>query len=423
MRKIVYQHIPKTGGQTLATRLASAFPLGRSSIMGADLHYPQGVSALHDLLARYDFVERHINGPVLAELRDVDILVTVRDPVKQIVSNYLHIAREPASPLHRPVKILPPERFFREYGDLLANHQTRYFIVGHRDLHPDLDRLVNWLKVMLECLERVRWFVPTEAIDEFCMLWQIETSQRMFLADMSMNVAEAAGEQRLALENIVRNMPELYGIDLLLWQIARQRYSEYRRAVLDRAYGNACSNNWGRVWSAGELGIWLGRGWHPPQETPFGLTYWAGPDRLSEMRFKRDDQYCYLCFSLIVFCGVYEENVIFVSPQGVNVPARFSRINEQEVIYVVDLKQLPYEGLLMVKVPEVWSPAMVSLESNNTRRQSVAACRWKLVEHPPVLESACCSDHVFDVRNLHAGDSHGVYLNPCSLHPKPNTTR
>jgi hypothetical protein len=262
---------------------------------------------------------------------------------------------------------------------------------------------------MLECLERVRWFVPTEAIDEFCILWQIETSQRMFLADMNRNVAEAAGVQRLALENIVRDMPELYGIDLVLWQIARQRYSEYRRAVLDRAYGNACLNNWGRVWSAGELGIWLGRGWHPPQETPFGWAYWAGPDRLSEIRFKRDDQYCYLCVSLIVFTGVKEENILFHSPQRVNVPTSFSRIDTQEVIYVVDLNQLPYEGLLMMQVPEVWSPAMVSLESSVTQRQSVATCRWKLVKHPPALPSLQAKVcHEINVRNLHVGDSHGV---------------
>jgi hypothetical protein len=93
----------------------------------------------------------------------------------------------------------------------------------------------------------------------------------------------------------------------------------------------------------------------------------------------------------------------------VNVPTRFSRIDTQEVIYVVDLNQLPYEGLLMMQVPEVWSPAMVSLESNDTRRQSVAAYGWKLVKHPPALQSlqalAC---HDINVRNLHAGDSHGV---------------
>lgn len=38
MRKILYHHIPKTGGQSLALRLASAFALGRSSYMAGDLN-------------------------------------------------------------------------------------------------------------------------------------------------------------------------------------------------------------------------------------------------------------------------------------------------------------------------------------------------------------------------------------------------
>ena len=76
MRKILYHHIPKTGGQSLALRLASAFALGRSSYMAGDLSFPEGREKLRDLLTKKDFVEAHINGPVLDGFDELDVLVT-----------------------------------------------------------------------------------------------------------------------------------------------------------------------------------------------------------------------------------------------------------------------------------------------------------------------------------------------------------
>jgi hypothetical protein len=49
---IFYLHVPKTGGQSLAARLASAFPAGRADIMGAEL----SADSRKHVIARFDSV-------------------------------------------------------------------------------------------------------------------------------------------------------------------------------------------------------------------------------------------------------------------------------------------------------------------------------------------------------------------------------
>ena len=138
---IFYHHIPKTGGQTLATGIASAFPFGQSSIMGPDLCFPDG---LKELFSTYKFVERHVYCNVRPALKDIDILVTVREPVRQVVSNYLHVLREPKSPLYRPAKLLSSYEFFKRFGDMLANNQASNFVGAYSDFAYSDWRGVAW---------------------------------------------------------------------------------------------------------------------------------------------------------------------------------------------------------------------------------------------------------------------------------------
>src|SRR5229473_3232141 len=64
---IFFLHIPKTGGQTLAVRLASAFALNRIHILKDDLHYPADNEVFSRLVESRDFVESHVFGSVLEE--------------------------------------------------------------------------------------------------------------------------------------------------------------------------------------------------------------------------------------------------------------------------------------------------------------------------------------------------------------------
>ena len=232
--KIFYLHIPKTGGQTLATRLASAFPIGRSDIMGSDLRYPDGVDQLKSLMEKNDFVERHLAGPVLKDIHAFDLLATVREPVSQIVSNYFHICNEPQNMLYRPASFLSPREFFDKYGDILGNNQSRYLVSYFFDQVITPEPLLTYSRLLWDALDRIRWIVPTESIDEYIALWSIEMGRHVPNPSIMINVTnkDARFEE---LFQIVHAKPHLYSLDLLLWELVRDRFLSYKKGVLRAA--------------------------------------------------------------------------------------------------------------------------------------------------------------------------------------------
>src|SRR5262245_55343969 len=123
---LFFLHIPKTGGQTLATRLASAFLPERVHILKEDLRFPQDVALLKDLSGTRDFVESHVVGPILAENHNWQLLTVVRNPIDRLISSYRHILREPRDKLHRAAHQMKPLAFFKNYTDLLFNRQIRH---------------------------------------------------------------------------------------------------------------------------------------------------------------------------------------------------------------------------------------------------------------------------------------------------------
>ncbi|MGW5960193.1 hypothetical protein, partial [Methylorubrum thiocyanatum] len=76
---IFYLHIPKTGGQTVATRIASAFRPNDVYILNEDIRYPEDAEKFTNITHRCKFIEAHIAGPLLSHFADLRIICTVRD--------------------------------------------------------------------------------------------------------------------------------------------------------------------------------------------------------------------------------------------------------------------------------------------------------------------------------------------------------
>lgn len=79
-----YLHIPKTGGQTLARRIASAFPPGRAHLQTGQFTFPEDCERFAVCLSGHDFVEAHVTGELFAGRPPSDLLVTVREPVARV---------------------------------------------------------------------------------------------------------------------------------------------------------------------------------------------------------------------------------------------------------------------------------------------------------------------------------------------------
>lgn len=380
-RKIFYLHIPKTGGQTLATRISSAFPHSRSSIMSDELVYPEGVQRLEHLLSNFDFVECHVTGQVLSKNIAADILVTIRSPIEQLISNYLHIKREPLNRLYRVANRYSPEQFFREYGEFLKNHQSRYLVSAFNGFSINEDLTAFLVSALYQCLNRVRWCVPTESIDEFLSIWSIENRTHVPNSQESINIAPNK-ESYAELIDIAHRFTYLYSIDLLLWDIVRERYKSYRNRILQDAIGIRYSDNTSKAFGDGDCGIWLRSGWYSPRITSINqLEWWAGPDRLSEVSYRKKPQHRFIKFSIVVVCGISYKDIIATSEsREVIVPTELKFMGDDRYELWIDIGGLPNEGIFNLCVPQVFSPMMVNAKSEDSKLKSFASVGWGFVE-------------------------------------------
>jgi hypothetical protein len=155
-----YLHIPKTGGQTIARRLASAFPPGRAHLQVGPFVHPADCETFSQCLMTHDFVEAHVTVELLGQRNLTDLLVTVREPVAQIMSNFRHIRREPERRLSRAARELDPGTFFDHFGDFFTDFQSRYLLAAFLPLAIEEQRRGFWacaVQHLPRVLDRIRW--------------------------------------------------------------------------------------------------------------------------------------------------------------------------------------------------------------------------------------------------------------------------
>ena len=377
--KIFFLHVPKTGGQTLAARLTSAFPIFKSNILGSGLNSRDGARELALLLEENDFVERHVTGSVLRDFSNLDVLVTIREPISHIVSTYLHIRREPKNVLYQAANLLSPKEFFLRFGKFFLNIQSNYLVSSYFDLDIDPDQLRVLTIKMFDALDRNRWVVPTESIDEFTVLWSLENRRYVTNGNISINIAEK-DECYKDLIDLVGAMQWLYSVDLLLWRIAQEKFSRYRKMVLTEQIRFDYSDDSSRAYWENGSGIWLRDGWYLPQVgSDSSVQWWAGPTNYSEVVYKRNCGERYLSFSVAVVCGLSYSQIYAVGPDMRSPLAILSTVKEASLWhYHIDLVNMPDEGRFYIWVPEVWAPIMVNSDERELRLQSFSSLDWRL---------------------------------------------
>jgi hypothetical protein len=380
---IYYLHIPKTGGQTLATRIAAAFPRERSWILQGDI---RGPGHLRDLLREHDFVEGHAGVGALRGLDPaVDVMCTVRDPVAQARSLFAHIIREPRLRLHPPARALGLRGFMRHYGDHLFNMQSTSLtqVFESRDLGYYREGRDLWtLERLGAAVRRVRWLVPTEQIDDFCRWWPIETGRPAVPDDQRVNVAPPADEDD-EIAAFARENPHRLGLDFTLWSLAQDRYAAWRADVARRAAPRPDERHPSCVFSDGQgHGIWLERGWHARVMRGDGVAeWWAGPTPVSDLLVRRAPDQVRLRFEVPALIGFRHEGISLYPVGGTTrLPARIAPVGDGPVMALTfDLPAgLGQEFGLQVQVPRAGSLLEATPPSGDGRRQSFATQNWWL---------------------------------------------
>lgn len=380
-----YLHSPKTGGQGLAQRLASAFAPGQAWLRPDDFVYPQDLALLRQALGQYRFIEAHVTGELLGEVAASDLLVTVREPVAQIVSNYRHIRREEHRPLCRAARELAPGEFFDRFGDFLVDHQTRYLLSAFHPL-AELSARDGWhetaLALLPAVLDKVRWLVPTDRIDRFVPLWEAESGRKVAEQAFGGNLAPPDGLDLAELERAVRARPWLFALDGLLYHLAENRYARWSDSIEQRLRPWAFPDNASRVFADGPSGVWLRRGWYAGEETPLGPGHWAGPRASSQIELRRrPGAHDRLGFDVLVVNGITFGDICAYKTEDYR-PLRLWReaIGPEHWRYSVALDSLEETARITLSVPNCYAPINVfpAGEDGGLERRSFLVAGWSL---------------------------------------------
>lgn len=383
-----YLHIPKTGGQTLARRLASAFPPGRAHLQVGQFTHPTDCENFSECLTTHDFVEAHITGELLGQRNLTDLLVTVREPVAQIMSNYRHIRREPERRLSRAARELDPGAFFDHFGDFFTDFQSRYLLGAFIPLAIEEQRRGFWVcaaQQLPRLLDRIRWLVPTDRIDDFVPLWEADTGHRAAERAFATNHAPADGVDLSALEAAVRARPALFALDNVLYQCARTRFASWAEGVQQSRSPWDYPANASRVFHEGGGGVWLRRGWYPSEPTSHGPGNWAGPATRSDVAVRRGAGQRELVFDIIVINGITHTDIaLFDARSFTELPVKREAITHDRWRYRIDIAALPETCEIALIVPDCYAAINVFPEGGNggLERRSFLATGWALSAAP-----------------------------------------
>ena len=375
-------HLPKTGGQTLASRLASAFPPGRSSIISADILRPEQLASLADA---YDFFAGHVAPKSLdGPMGHLKLITAVRDPVEQIISHYRHILREPTNPLNQVATRLGAVEFLERFSYHMFNFQARSLISAFRaSTAADLlggDDL--WLLRHLEhTVDAIEWLVPTDRIDEFLLLWSMENERPIGHSALQVNTSPKDQVDSAALRAWLQGRPERFIADSVLWSLALRRYAAWRHALTVCHPGTGEPAAGCLAWSAKDgAAIWLFRDWHAPVHRTDGmLEWWAGPGVFSAIRVRRGHRHR-LVFEIATALGVRREHVrLFRQTAMTEVPMTTRAMQDQNSLVVeADLTDSGAVTDLLLFAPEDITVFPVVAPALMTPRRSLATQNWRL---------------------------------------------
>jgi len=166
MAALFYFHIPKTAGTSLTDEFKQHFLESQIVSDNGNLTLPFLQAYGKQRLRDAGFIHGHPHAGAAAYLEGVADAVTVlRNPMDQVISNYLHISRGVPQPWHRAANALGFRDFLRAYPEFLVN-QTFFLAraLGH-DVPPE--RIYDTLPHVLRYLESMTMLGIVEQIDEF----------------------------------------------------------------------------------------------------------------------------------------------------------------------------------------------------------------------------------------------------------------
>ena len=383
---IFFLHIHKTGGQTLGTRLASAFSLEESHLLSTDFRFPQDVARFKEIIKKKQFAESHVFGPILQEARECEFVVAVRSPIDHLISLIRHMRREVDHFGHRPANVLAPAVFIDTLEDHLTDYQASRILSAFFDLNYEINRLGRtraFIENLYRIIDKVRWLVPTESIDEFTDLWSMEMGRPTFAPKGDINIAPPDNFDQRAYRELLLARPQLYSVDALVHRIAVERFEDYRRRVIDSKLPWPQTSGSRLAFSSGGSSVWLSTNWYDPEKANGNIIWWFGPKTGGEIRLRRSDVDKFLCFDVVTVNGISHDDIQCIRKDGfAEIKAIRLKRSDDLTSYCIPLDGLSGDDSLILIVPRCIAPIARSLKENGILPQAFAATRFKLAAEP-----------------------------------------
>ncbi|SFJ54909.1 hypothetical protein SAMN05216304_109143 [Bosea sp. OK403] len=381
-RKTFYLHIPKTGGQSLAQRIAALYPLGRSETLTTD--YGDGDSEkLRSAFGRFDFIESHAKGGVLADFSDIGIMASIRNPIDQIISHYRHLFQPNMRLWQRAVRALEPGALFDTFSDFFANFQSRCIVEAFYD-YESLSREIGPIEALMRylpsCLERINWFVPSEKIDEFPELWALENKIPMFPRKLiRVNTSQNDGIDKNKIRHAIMSRPNMYDFDMIVYNHFLRKYSEFRDRIILKPNTGAINDSF-LAYNSDNEHVWLAENWYVPEPkaiTGGEYSWWAGPQARSKLHCRLKELGGTLKFKARVFAGISPQDVIFRDEQRASLPVKLDMMNDQ-IEYSIDVEHLVGDIKIIIDVPYCYAPIQLTLTDDSCVRRSILTSNWRI---------------------------------------------
>lgn len=166
MAALFYFHVPKTAGTSITDEIRQHFVESQILTENGNLTVPflqaYGKQRLRDV----GFIHGHPGVGAAAYLEgNADAVTLLRNPVDQVISNYLHLVRGVPQPWHRAANALGFRDFLRAYPEFLV-FQTLSLAKG-LGLEVPPERVYDTLPQVLRYLESTTLLGTVEQIDEF----------------------------------------------------------------------------------------------------------------------------------------------------------------------------------------------------------------------------------------------------------------
>lgn len=384
LRQIFHLHVPKTGGQTLGYRLTSSLPPELSHYFNGDLD-AEGIEALvRD--GRKLVISAHVSGPALAEVDDLDVVSVLRQPIDQIVSNYLHVRREVNHPLHALSHSVPYAELFDLVPEWFFNHQSAY-VVGAINKISGLDLLtprVRWIASRLfDSLDRLTWLGVTDKLDDFARMVSMESGVPLG-PNVRINVAPDRDETLVAdLRGWLAGAADRFSLDLMAYEEACLRQARLRKSIAEEAMaavprGRLVEDARHLVVSENAFEARLISGWFGPRpNTAWRREYPAGPDLISTIHFSGAAQGASLAFDIAYVAGMHIREIQFLDEDtGKSLAVD---IGTEESFHSVSIPLWAPEGRIAVVCPRAFPRAVFTKNMNDIEKITFSAGRWRYV--------------------------------------------